>query len=1390
MCMKLNKTKIMSNKPTPQYQRFGQLLTKLRHKAEIPQQSDLATRIGVTQQTISRWEAGLSRPRSKQLTLLIQALSIEATITEDDIKMLIDKYQPNETTVTQAFDKPLPTNELNEYIFQRFCTDFLSELYRKEGATVYDYGSRGHCQHGIDSEALFPDGKVYTFQYKQVKSFGPAKVSDVVAKHTKNSNKKFILLSRTASPEARERIKQHQDWSIWDQEDISRRFRSELSRDQQHILVDRYFKGAEYALLGESETNPWQTGEKFFAPFIADRNSLFNHAWKLIGRTGEVNEAINCLSDNNKHIIFLTGTGGSGKSRILKEIIDQYTDKRPSTIIRLLSQNETATQKSLTDLGDSNKILIVDDAHRQTDLNALFGYAATQDNVKLILALRPYSLDFLKQQASCHGFSESAICEIKLTTLTMQQSTELALQALKKHNGPTQLAKTIAKFTYDCPLATVISAIITSKEKYNRPEFAKNNADFRHIILGKFHDIITGNIGQIGDQQYVKKLLRIIALIQPLDANSTIITQLAKQQESISEADTKRLIKSMINVGILFNRSNKYRLSPDTLADYIIEDTCIGSHNTSTGYVEDLFDIADAIGTPDLIQNILLNIAQVDWRLSSGEQTNSWLMTTLWQKLHPHTKHIKAVSAIAPYQPKQALNFAEQCMNEPSVLMSLPELIKNTTYSKDCLLRACQLLWELNKHVKKPIQNPGLHSFHPIQTLGQLCSIERGKPIDYIEGCVDCTLTLLEKHDAWDHLYSPLDALKNTLEPNGISVEFSNHKATINPFLVLAKHIKPIRQKIINAILGLLTHKKLKVAIQASELLQRTLRYPTPTHGLEITETEKDAWTLEFKSTLEKIEQIIQNNQLDPLVLIEIVKSIHWHAYYAHNPTTSNIASRIVNRLPKTLEFRTLLTLCDSQGYLHPHKRSLSDPWPWGDTKRSLEECEQYLQTLATDLINTQPSSAKLCSILENHLQHIHNNHKAGALANNATHKLYTHIVNQSTSFADAIIKFSLKHPDSNTTNYLDIALAKVMKADTAHGREIINYILNTKQQKLETAAALAYARLSADNIDYNETDFIILQRMLSSTNKQTISSTIYAIGNLATSTPHQVIALLKQISFSSQDDKTFNAADKVCSILLEGHSRLVQTLTEQDIDELLTKLIPLPELKGHDIENFLAYISEQYAGLAMQFFMARTEFAIQTTDYYQPCNIGPFHDTPLRFRQAKDFQRILKTTWYWMLTHEQSNIFIFQHRAAELFSAMFKPFDAEIVHFFSSRLATTQADELHLICQILSEASSSFVFKHLEFVHHLLNKAQAFDIETSNHARTALLQATMSGEKSGPIGQPFKNDIEIKASAEEVLKHLSSTEPAYRLYSEIKEYAEREIQHAIEQGKELEDVF
>ena len=656
------------------YKVFGEMLERLRLKAGIKHQAEFATLVKSTQQTVSRWERGLSRPREKQLPLIARVLNLDESAELFAAAGYGSTPIGPKNVAALTFDQPFPIDALTPDSFERFCRYFLGKYYST--ASVHRAGGPGHTQGGVDVEVTFPDGKRFSFQCKCTGEFGPAKVRAVVTSHKRKAAKKFFLLTRVASPQARDAITKHRGWDIWDKEDISLRIR-ELSKEEQKQLVDVFFRGQRLALLGEDESGPWQTPDFFFQPFMGKRGA-FNHTWVLIGREKETQTILDSLWANDIKVILLVATGGGGKSRILKQVVDKFYARAGGVLVRFLSPTSELTEKSLEDLGTAPKILVVDDAHDRNDLPLLFQYAArAESKATLLLALRPYGVAYLKAQAGTLALSGDSIREIKLASPTLNEATALAKQVLTEHGGPIDRAKRIAQATRDCPLATVMAAQIVAKEGYPF-ELAKNDDSFRSTLFGKFQDVIAGDIGEKTDVEPMRKLLRVLALVQPFHPDDPAIARTVESVEGLSLPQVNRLLRLLSDGGVLFKRGGRYRLSPDLLADFIIENTCVGEGGQSTGYAEQIFD---RIGDHHL-QRLLLNLGRLDWRRNNGDPSTSPLMHGIWTRLRLRQECCaKAVAEVAYYQPGPALEYAADLMENGFFPPELLDLLKYASYS-------------------------------------------------------------------------------------------------------------------------------------------------------------------------------------------------------------------------------------------------------------------------------------------------------------------------------------------------------------------------------------------------------------------------------------------------------------------------------------------------------------------------------------------------------------------------------------------------------------------------------------------------------------------------------------------------------------------------------------
>jgi transcriptional regulator with XRE-family HTH domain len=1349
MCMEM-KTPSRRKIAIPPHAEFGKLLAQLRQAAGIAKQAELAKRVRSTQQTVSRWETGTSRPRDKQIPL------IATVLTANPVELLeAAGYMAKKTVAT--FDQPFPLEALSPDSFERFCLHFLSKLY--PNADVHRAGESGHTQDGLDVDAKFPGGRSYAFQCKRVDEFGPAKVHAAVSAHKRKATKKIILLTRVASPQAREAIRKYKTWDIWDREDISFRIR-ELPKHEQIKLADIFFKGQRLALLGEPEPGPWQTAEEFFAAFMSARGA-FSHAWNLVGRSDEKKKLSDSLSDPEKQVIFLTGAGGSGKSRVLKEVIEAYAPSHKGTIA-FLSPSEKVTNKSLEDLGDCDKVLVVDDAHDRNDLQLLFQFVAVPANkAKILLSFRPYGRDYISAQASTFALAGDRIAAITLEPMTLDETKELARQVLRKFDGPLATADGIARLTRDCPLATVIGAQVVAKDK-RHVALVGNEDTFRTTLLGKFQDIIAGEIGFKGDAEPIRKVLRVLALLQPFHPEDKSLAAVVEKVEGLALHEFNRVVRLLTDAGVLFRRGGEYRLSPDLLGDHIIEISCIAQSGASTGYAEKVFDAAGDAH----IQYLLLNLGKLDWRRANGDPSNSRLLDGVWAKLKASSDygdpHIKAVSEVAFYQPGKALDFAERLIYEGTYLRDVPIILKLVAYNYTHVRRACECLWELGKSDKRVL---GQHPNHAICILSELCAVEMNKPLGYNRVVVEFGLSLLNQDDAWRHGYTPFDFLSGILAVEGRQTTSNGRTISFGTFGVSPKAVASLRRDIVDAALRLLTNPNVKIAALAAHFLQQTIQYP-----MDANKVTTAAWTEEFVRTLEKVKEVVRAGKLDPLVCVEILGSTSWHA--RGDRGTSGVAREIVASMPNTLEFRTLLALTNSYGQLLRNR----------DFALLRKEVEGIVEALTQELLSVYAEPETLRAYVEERLRHValHAASKSGYFSGILCGKL----MSASLPLARATVEDAIANPESKTRQFAAIALSALFRADPFEGRKIVARFLAEGSSDLLGAVGRAYGFVGLKPEEHHEADLAALRRVFSAADDIVVLNSLGVIRNFATTDPRLAIDMLLCIDIGSSSQ----VADETLMLLYSDESLPFCALTEADVGLLLNGLTPLPKLHGHWIDAFLSKASKHFPRLCAAFFMRRVEHAASKDDWsYRPSNFGPYGQVPLRFRETPEFGSLLREVSQWMGAHDHAD-FHFRHRARELFSAMFHPFDDVLVKFLKDWLDVATARDILTICDVLDQAHSGFVFEQRPFVTQLLEKAKQFGKKPLDRALRVLSKSAVSGLRSGTPGEPFPQDLAMKENADKALEDLPRFSPAYELYQDVRQCAELRTKHQLQEAERLEE--
>lgn len=1331
------------------YPELGILLVSLR-KALGWTQQEFAARANVTQQTVSKWEQGVSRPRPKELPNLALLLKTDLTSFEAAAGYASQEPILGGAPGAPTYDVDLPLHFLRPDTFENFCVDFLTRYYRDRGGVANRYGGTGSKQDGIDIEVRGSSFGVHSFQCKRVEEFGAQKVHTAVATQTYKADLKVLLLSNIASPRARDAIAQHDGWQLWDRVNISARFR-ELPLVDRRDLVDTYFRGNRQALLGEPEAGPFLTPTDFFKGLV-EKGRYFTHGWELIGRQDEVQQLIGLLKDDSFLVTMLLGAPGNGKTRVLREVVDHLKRERPEVSVRFVSPTEDVKAHHLEELGHGTKLLIVDDAHDRDDLGLLMRYASAPENkAKLLLALRPYGRAMVRHQASLAGLDSQQVEKVALRARTKEDGEALAEYVLRECKGPAGAAEAIAELTYLTPLVTVLAAQIVAKENL-APDLIGNNENFQEHVLARLEKIIAGQIVTANDVPKLQAVLRMVALLQPVVFDDPGLLNILRDVEGLEQEDVQRLLRLLSEGGVLFKRGLRHRLAPDLLADSIIERNFIDVNGAASPMVQQVFDLADS----QYLTNLLVNLGRLDWRMHNGVTDSSTLLSSVENKLQwvnqYHNPHIDAVEAVAYYQPRLALDFARRLIEEGHGDVSgVCGMVRNASFNFEYLEDACILLWRAGKSDTRPLhQQPS----HGIRILKELAEFAPQKPVDYVEKVVDFALDLLNVPSALHGVYTPFSILEGALRTEMEEQSSNGRTFTITRYRLDLESAEKVRTRVIDAIVSCLTDSSHRKAFLAAELLSEALR--SPMHN----EDENAVWNAMHAKLLTRVRDVLDDAAVHPAVLMKAAQSVSWHALYNKDTDCQSLADAILVLLDRDLPTRVVRLVVDAWG---------GDTWH-DDESHSRKGHQTDLERAIEDLSREFPDAERLRQFLERWLKEIMEISGGGW--------------GSPQIFIDALLK---KRPDlakvvvarqdevqSPLKQFAGTALAVLMADPSRHS--VFAKLMSGDSPPALGLIAEAYARQAGDF--FKEADMDIVRKIFRSSEPVVLRNAAFIARQIAANKPALAVELICTVDF------TVDAAATREFFMWLSHTNTIppEAITKKQWETLIQRITLLRQFDDSWIRAFLKKAAVAHPGEVIKMLQARLQAGVRNFDYHglrRDRNGGG-----LGLLAHPDGVTLLRDFLSWAVDQKAGRDLSMD--IGSTVSGLCGKYGPALLELLLEVLGGGTQAHVDVVCSIFRSAHQTFVIEQTPFIRRALYLADVVSEQAAKNLSSALWTATVTGGRSGIAGEPFQADLDLKAHAEAVLKGLGKLDPAYGLYSSLLKHANDNIEHQAREKKAM----
>ena len=1360
---------------------FGWLLLEAREESGLTQ-ADVAKRLGVSQQTVSRWESGASRPRRPSLAKLADLLG--GADRNGFLRRIgggrvaeFKQVRPVRPLVAR-----LPVASLTPEDFERFCRDYIG--MRHPGAEVYRYGGPGEAQDGIDLVAELLDGTVVGYQCKRAKQFGPKKLRTAVDAIRFDADRYVLLLSRPASAALRREALTHPKWSVEDIEDVSAAVRLGLSPHHAKQLVDTYFPGWSKDFLGITRPGVWLTADEFFRPSIRP-SAAISHGWNLVGRSEELAAADRFMASDQKALV-LSGRGGIGKTRLLRALADRV-DR--DTEVVLLAPDTEFRLEDMELLPPEGFVLVVDDAHNRGDVVSLLAALSRHpsEDWKLIFTTRPYGRDRLVAELLASGpLTPEDQSVIEVEDLEIDDTEALASEVLSEYGGPCEAALIVAGATRDCPLFAVIAAKLVATKRLD-PRDLGSDPIARSILISRFRDATIGELGDPAERPALRELLELVALSQPVIADDEAFQNLAQGLLGQRTDRVLRGLRVLEEAGILVRRGRQLRVVPDLLGDFVVADSCVDpATGSSTRFAEAVFAKAEGA----MAQNVIMSVARLDWRVSRERQRDSTVLDGIWGSL---TRDLAAsgmlqreatllsLTEVSYYQPRRALNLVRVLLKNPPDagdlylpaglaedhryrLTGIAKFLRNAAYNIDYVGEVCDLLWTLGRDEEG---NLPAEPDHAIRILQDIASIRSDKPREFLMVIADRAVAWTRDPRLGSYRHSPLDVLEPLAATDSRDTKARGGTLRITPFVINPDAVRPLRDRSIDTAISLLNHPHLGVGVRAARFLHTALRTPTEQFRREPTSDELYSWTAEFCGELNRLRDFLRDNTVDPIVGEEIRQAVRWHASYGED--TRDAA-------------RSVLALLDAGGLLGQLTRVLA--YGWADEHPDLDQSELDFEEVvarwrstqrqvAGDLKRETADPAAAVDMIEERIGALMS---AGSRSPSSPEPFLSILCDDWEEVAEEILT-RVTTPSSPMPPYTRIALSGLRTHRPHHALEVSRRLIDTGISELAGQVADALARHARSAEPAAEELATITE--LSVHHDATVRVTVARGLRFATGIDQATrLGLIARIPI----DGDLSVAEAVVDHFGRRGGFNIEETPPSFIPRILDGLVACDNLDGYAISEFLAEVSVLKPREVLDLYTARVDHD-QDTHPYDPLPHHFRYQPPLRFRESGNIRGVIHRICDWAL--EALDDWRRYFWAPDLFALAIGNVDGQVLDLLDNWAGASDPRRLQVAAQLLRDLGGDYMWESVDWVNDLLERAYALGDDCYNTVSAGLHASVTSGVRTGDAGKPFPADIKQRDRSRSVAATLTVGSPAHRFYTSLVKSAQASIRWTQKQHEE-----
>jgi hypothetical protein len=1140
---------------------------------------------------------------------------------------------------------------------------------------------------------------------------------------------------------------------------------------------------AQHGLIGV-RVPAFQSPEQFFYKFT-DRSAIFNHGYPFVGRQAAL-ERIVAFPQSPQRVLLLTGRGGIGKTRLLKEALDRMATAEQPPTIRLIREGIEFTTETAKQLPAGPVLVVADDAHRLDGLSDLLAVAQEYpQRIKPVLVARPHGLPGLRRRLVEAGFGTGDIEHLpELGELTRPEFEQLAREVL----GPAYAhhADALVAASRDAPLVTVVGGRLLVEERIPLGMLASSDA-FRFHIFDKLAETYTDAIPEHVDRHRARQVLVVLAALGPFRPEHEALVERAATFLGLPVHELRRYLAELERVGVVRQVGFSLRIWPDVLADFFLEEACVGVGGQPTAYADELF----AAFWPVALGNLLRNLAELDWRVRQ-QAAGTTLLARLWHDLrelyvrlrgYDRYRVMDAVAAVAYLQPEPALDFARFVVEhlEPQappdaasifvsprdlILRKLSAILEASARLDSTIRASLDLLWQLRDEPFGEIRH---HPEHPIRVLQELAGFEFEKPTWVYDTVLDRIGVWLRRGDAYRGAFSPLDVLDGMLKRDGrvtwttrtegLRVHWQEFEVQARGFgsyrgrgldlleLQVAERAEPpVRLRIL---------KSLVAAVWSSHQLAER-------EGREM--DELDARAAENARILQIIEHLVSRVTDSMLVLLAADEV---HAKVIDEPRSPREANLRAFLAAVPNDERTRLTHHLWQGSFVREIR----PGPW----RYHDEAIATTRAEADALVRGLRDRCQTAEAIKVELEAI----VADITSYGMTAEpgpFLAQLVQAFPTIGVRLAELVIADPGSPLASGLVGLVLPLREHDPSSYKELLNRMIGSGNAALVRLGATVLSR--SDRLTESETALVSAAAKHQAATD--IPVTIGALRPLLRTDPAEALRLVVAIDLGNDP----RHADQLCGVLFDlGEAAPTVDLPDGIVAALLGKFVALEEIgeSHYHLRAFVDWLSRRDPVAVARMFLGRIqragELPSEVRSDYRPVPYASFLTFPTRSADPAARQAALRTvrdaTAELAPTDVRTDWWF-----SDLFVALAGGWDETSLAVLTDWVESGEAQKIARVAQLLRQADPDFVFDHEAFTVALLHAADVAGEATLEAVDRSLHCTTSDRGGSGTPGEPMPHWIELRDRARQRRDAHPAGSAAAAFYASLEQDASWMIEH------------